>query len=81
MVALTSQDVADCVNALNIDKPTFTAFLQGAVLLAARNKVLAQIDAANAAANTSATATATTIAGLRTQLAAIDAQYQALVGG
>ena len=80
-MALTSQDVTDCVNALNIDKPTFTAFLQGAVLLASRNKVLAQIDAANAAANTSATATAATIAGLRQQLAAIDAQYQALVGG
>lgn len=78
---LTAQDLVDSVNSLGIDKATFTTFLQGSILLAARNKVLAQIESANATANTASTSAATAIAALNTELAAIDAQYRALVGG
>lgn len=77
---MTPQDIADAVNALGIDKATFTQFLAAAALLNRRNVILAQIDKANADANAGMTAAQGAITTLRTELAAVDAQYNALVG-
>lgn len=78
---LSPQDVADCVNVLGLTKDQFTRFLSGAVLLAQRNQVQAQIEQANAQANAAAVALQDTIAGLQAQLQQIDAQYRAAFGG
>lgn len=77
---MTPQDIADAVNSLGIDKAAFTTFIGAAALLNRRNVILAQIDKANADANAGMTAAQAAIATLRAELAAVDAQYNALVG-
>lgn len=78
---MTAQDIVDAVNSLGIDKATFTQFLAAAALLNRRNVILAQIDKANFDANAGMTTAQAAIASLRTALAAVDAEYNALVGG
>lgn len=78
---LTPQDVADAVNALEIDKATFTQFLAGAALLAERNQIQAKIAQAQAAQQAAVAAAAGTIQALNSQLAALDAQYNQQFGG